>query len=122
MVIRRGAVHWAEFDPVRGHEQRGRRPALVISRDEINDLPLTVLVMAGTGAENLDPDDRQATDLWTTASETGMPKDTVFMGLQIRSIDRSRLGARIGVLPPARLAEVLPILRFVIGADTENVG
>ena len=27
----RGEIIWIDFDPVRGHEERGRRPALVIS-------------------------------------------------------------------------------------------
>lgn len=40
MVVRyipnRGDIIWIDFDPVRGHEQSGRRPALVISHFEYN--------------------------------------------------------------------------------------
>lgn len=33
MIIRRGEIRWAELDPVRGPEQAGRRPVLVLSLD-----------------------------------------------------------------------------------------
>lgn len=111
-MILQGHIYWTDLDPVVGREQRGRRPCLVLSRDALNALPLTILVMVGTGAERVPR--RFPTDLWVTAEESGLPKDTVFMGLQLRSVDPERLVAPAGVLPPARLAEALEILRYVV--------
>src|SRR3989344_6707725 len=35
-IPNRGDIVWLDFSPVRGHEQRGRRPALIISSREYN--------------------------------------------------------------------------------------
>ena len=114
--IRQGEIFWADLDPVKGREQRGRRPVLVLTRDGINRLPLTVLVMVGTGAEHHQMQ-QYPSDLWVTAVESGLPKDTVFLGLQIRSIDPSRLGSRLGRLPPDRLTDMWKVIRYLIGDD-----
>ncbi len=113
-----GEIDWVDLEPTRGREQRGRRPGLVISRDEINALPLTVLVMLGTSADRCDPHRRYPTDVWVTARESGLPKDTVFLGLQMRSIDPDRLVGRAGSLPAERIPEVRAAVRFVIGDET----
>lgn len=49
--ILRGAVHWADLDPVRGHEQSGRRPVLVMSQDILNERSGTVIALAITSQE-----------------------------------------------------------------------
>ncbi len=105
-----GDIHWAELEPT-----RGRRPVLIISRNELNRLPLTVLVMIGTGVERVS--EQFASDQWVTAKESGLPKDTAFMGLQIRSLDPSRLGDRIGALPAPRISEIWEVMRYLIGDD-----
>lgn len=115
MAIEQCGIYWADLDPVRGREQRGRRPVLVISKDLLNNLPLTVLVMIGTSADRLTAGERYASDVWVTAQESGLPKDTVFLGIQIRSIDPSRIGDRIGELPAERLQEVWDAVRYVMG-------
>ena len=115
MSILQGSIHWADLSPTRGREQAGHRPALVLSTNSINQLPLTVLVMIGTGAEHLDGGRRYPTDLWVTPAESGLPKDTVFMGLQVRSIDPQRLGSRLGQLPSPRLTEAMDIVRAIMG-------
>ena len=110
-----GDIHWADLEPTPGREQGGRRPVLVISRNEINQLPLTLLVMIGTGVERLSG--RYPSDLWVTAAESGLPKDTAFLGLQVRSLDPSRLEERIGSLPQARLPELRLLMRYLVGDD-----
>ncbi len=114
-MIEQGDIFWADLDPVQGREQRGRRPVLVLSRNEINRLPLTVMVLVGTGAEHVP--ERFATDLLVTPEESGLPKATVFMALQVRSLDPRRLGERIGRLAPDRLPEAWQCLRYLMGDD-----
>jgi mRNA interferase MazF len=46
--ILRGDILWADLDPVRGREQAGRRPALVISHDVFNERSGTVIAVALT--------------------------------------------------------------------------
>ena len=46
--ILRGDVRWADLNPVRGREQAGRRPVLVISHDVFNERSGTVIALAIT--------------------------------------------------------------------------
>ena len=118
MPILQGEIYWADLDPVKGREQKGRRAVLVISRDGINRLPLTVLVMVGTGVEHYAGKTAFPSDLWVTAKESGLPKDSVFLGIQIRSLDPTRLNGRIGRLPPHRVSEMHQVVRYLIGDDS----
>ena len=43
--MQRGDVFWFEPDPVRGSEQAGRRPAIIVSRDAINRVSPVVIVV-----------------------------------------------------------------------------
>lgn len=111
-MVLQGQVYWTDLDPVRGHEQRGLRPCLVLSRSALNALPLTVLVMAGTRAERVPR--HYPTDIRVTAAESGLPSDTVFLGLQVRSVDPSRFRGLAGRLPEDRVPEILEVLRYLV--------
>ena len=109
-MIRRGQIHFAPLDPVRGPEQAGRRPVLVVSSDTINRLPLVVTVVVGTDAANISRD--YPVNVRVTAAESGLPHDTVFLCFQVRSLDPSRfVTPEVGTLPALRMAEVDTALR-----------
>ena len=55
-MIQRGEIYFVNLNPVRGREQSGNRPVLVLSVDAINRLPLVVTVVVGTKGENLPRD------------------------------------------------------------------
>jgi mRNA interferase MazF len=46
--ILRGEIYWADLNPVRGREQAGRRPVLVISHEVFNTHSGTVIAWAIT--------------------------------------------------------------------------
>lgn len=46
--ILRGEIWWADLDPVRGREQAGTRPVLIISHDVFNEHSGTVIALAIT--------------------------------------------------------------------------
>jgi mRNA interferase MazF len=46
--ILRGEVYWADLNPVRGREQAGLRPVLILSHDLFNWKSETVIAMAIT--------------------------------------------------------------------------
>lgn len=118
--LRRGDVHFVDLDPVRGREQAGRRPVLIVSSDAINRQPLVVTVVVGTDARNVARD--YSCNVRVPAAESGLPHDTVFLGFQVRSIDGSRFRpgesgtcAPAGRLPPSRMRQVDEALRLVLG-------
>jgi mRNA-degrading endonuclease toxin of MazEF toxin-antitoxin module len=56
MAIQRGEVYFVNLNPVKGREQAGQRPVLVLSNDAINQLPLVVTVVIGTKGSNVTKD------------------------------------------------------------------
>ena len=88
MAILRGDIYFVNLDPVKGREQSGRRPVLVLSSDKINRLPLVVTVVIGTNAANVDRD--YASTVRVPVTESGLPLETVFLCFQVRSLDASR--------------------------------
>jgi len=112
-MIRRGQIHFAFLDPVRGREQSGRRPVLVVSSDAINRLPLVVTVVVGTDAANISRD--YPVNVRVTAAESGLPRDTVFLCFQVRSLDPSRLvNPAAGGLSTRRMVEIETALRLAL--------
>ncbi len=118
-MISRGQIYFVNLSPTHGREQAGRRPALVVSSDAINRQPLIATVVVGTDAKNVPRD--YPTNVRVTAKETGLPRDTVFLCFQIRSLDPARFldpkTNRLnlaGEMPPARMAEVEEALKLVL--------
>ena len=118
-MISRGQIHFVNLSPTQGREQAGRRPVLVVSSDAINRQPLVVTVVVGTDAKNVPRE--YPTNVRVSAKETSLPKDTVFLGFQIRSLDPSRFFDSktgrlnlIGTMPPSRMREVESALKLVL--------
>ena len=107
------------LSPTRGREQSGHRPVLVVSSDAINRQPLVITVVVGTDARNVPRD--YPTNVRVSAKETGLPRDTVFLCFQIRSLDASRFFDSktgrpnlMGTMPPERMREVESALKLVL--------
>jgi len=99
-VIKRGEIYFVTLDPVQGREQSGRRPVLVVSDDIINSLPLVVSVVVGTDAAHITSS--YPTNVLIKAKESGLPKDTIFLCFQLRSLDPKRFAdPKTGKIHPA---------------------
>src|SRR5437016_3682588 len=98
MPILRGEVYFVDLNPVRGREQGGRRPVVVVSNDGLNRRPLVVTVVPGTRlARSPIP---HLSNVTVLAGEAGLTDDTVFLTFQMRALDHSRFeDPPCGVLP-----------------------
>jgi mRNA interferase MazF len=115
LVIRQGEVYWLHFGTPEGSEPAGRRPALVVQHDRFNRSAISTTVVAAV-TSNL----RLAAmpgNVRLRRGEAGLMLPSVVNVSQLRTIDRSRLGERIGALGPARLLEVLQGLALLFGTD-----
>lgn len=108
--ILRGDVRWAELDPVRGHEQAGRRPVLVLSHDVFNDRSSTVIALALTSQEP-----RAGFPLTLESRAAGLAKRSWIKISQIRTLSVDRLGARIARASEEELARVLDGVNEILG-------
>ena len=108
--ILRGEVFWADLNPVRGREQAGLRPVLVLSHDLFNRKSETVIAMAITSQAQ-----RAGFPLTMALPEGMLPKPSWVKISQIRTISIDRLGKRIGALDPEMLGQLVDGLLELIG-------
>jgi mRNA interferase MazF len=108
--ILRGEVRWADLNPVRGHEQAGRRPVLILSHDVFNDRSGTVIAVALTSQEP-----RAAFPLTMASKAIGLTKASWTKISQIRTLSTDRIGARIARASEEELARVLDGLNEILG-------
>ncbi|MEM7114778.1 MAG: type II toxin-antitoxin system PemK/MazF family toxin [Chloroflexota bacterium] len=114
MAIQRGDIYFVNLNPVRGREQAGQRPVLVLSIDEINKLPLVVTVVVGTKGENISRDYK--TNVRLSPEQSGLPLETVFLGFQVRSLDAKRFPSRrAGHVSDTELEKVETAVRYCLG-------
>jgi mRNA interferase MazF len=100
---RKGELITLTFDPQSGHEQRGRRPALVVSNDLFNRHTGLCIVCPITNTHRDYP--------FHVAIPAGEGVTGFIMVEQVKSIDfRSRKARRLRKAPPEMLDEVLSIL------------
>lgn len=99
---RHGEVWWFDPDPLRGHEQGGRRPALVVSADGLNLGPLSLVVVCPLTRADRPSDLRVVIE----PPEGGLYARSFVLVEHLRSIALERLGARIGRVSPRTVAMV----------------
>ena len=108
--ILRGDVRWADLNPVRGHEQAGQRPVLVLSHDVFNDRSGTVIAVAMTSQ-----DPRAGFPLTLESKAAGLRKRSWIRISQIRTLSVDRLGTRLARASEEELARVLDGLNEILG-------
>ncbi|MBL8796988.1 MAG: type II toxin-antitoxin system PemK/MazF family toxin [Planctomycetia bacterium] len=111
MAVKRGEVWRADLTPVRGTEQSGVRPVLVVQTDRANPHSPHTIVVPFTSRirQRLLP-----SHVPVPAGEGGLSQDSVALTEQIRVIDHSRLLAKLGELPPGRMQDVAAALRTIL--------
>ena len=112
MIIKRGDIYYADLSPVVGSEQGGVRPVLIIQNDIGNKYSPTVIATAITSQINKA---KMPTHIELDANEYGLPKDSVVLAEQIRTIDKRRLKEKIGHLDEERMTRVNEALEISFG-------
>jgi mRNA interferase MazF len=110
--ILRGDIVWADLNPVRGHEQAGQRPVVIVSQDVFNERSGTVIAMALTSQEQ-----RAAYPLTLQLpQDVGLPKTSWVKISQVRTLSVERLGKRLGRLAPEVVDVLVDGLNEIIAA------
>jgi len=111
-VIKRGELYYADLSPVIGSEQGGVRPVLILQNDIGNKYSPTVIVAAITSQINKA---KLPTHIELSATEYSLPKDSVVLLEQIRTIDKRRLQQRLGQLTNEKMNEVNNAMLISLG-------
>ena len=91
--VRRGEIYYADLSPVVGSEQGGVRPVLIVQNDTGNRHSPTVIAAAitsQTGKAKL------PTHIPLSALSCGLPKDSIVLLEQVRTLDKKRLREKMG--------------------------
>ena len=94
-IVKRGDIFYADLSPVVGSEQGGIRPVLIVQNDTGNKHSPTVIAAAITSQMGKS---RLPTHIPLTALSCGLPKDSVILLEQIRTLDKRRLREHMGKL------------------------
>lgn len=100
--ILRGDIRWADLNPVRGHEQAGQRPVLVLSHDVFNERSGTVIAMALTSQLQ-----RAGFPLTLELQMDDLPRRSWVKISQIRTLAVERIGDRLAHVATEDLARVI---------------
>ena len=112
-MISRGDIYWVDFRGAAGAEIRKLRPAVVVSEQDHNDCMRTVTVVPLSSSEGA-----------VRPHEVAVPAGLVGDGRrcrlnthQIRAVDKSRLGRKLGVLPEMLMPELEASLLGHLGIE-----
>lgn len=109
MEVKRGEIYYADLSPVVGSEQDGIRPILIIQNNKGNKYSPTVIGIAITSKEkNNLPTHIKIVDEY----KYGLPKNSVILVEQIRTLDKSRLKEKVGVLDFNTMEQVKKALKI----------
>ncbi|MDP3560029.1 MAG: type II toxin-antitoxin system PemK/MazF family toxin [Legionellaceae bacterium] len=85
--MKRGEIYFADLDPTIGHEIKKRRPVLIVSNNASNkSSDLITIVPITSNISKVYP-----FEVFLTAIETDLPKDSKAQCHQIRTISKSRI-------------------------------
>ncbi len=107
--ILRGDIRWADLHPVRGREQAGQRPVLILSHDVFNERSGTVIAVALTSQPQ-----RAGFPLTLELHTAGLPRRSWVKISQIRTLAVERIGERLTRVTPEDLARVIEGLTEII--------
>ena len=111
-MIKRGEIYFADLSPVVGSEQGGVRPVLVVQNDVGNKYSPTIIAAAITSQLEKA---KLPTHIQLPAEKFGLPKDSVVLLEQIRTLDKKRLKEKIGELPISMMTKVNEALLISLG-------
>ena len=108
--ILRGDIVWADLNPVRGREQAGRRPVLVLSHDVFNERSGTVIALALTSQPP-----GAGFPLTLELGGRGLPRRSWVKISQIRTLSVERIGRRLARATADEMTQIVEGLNEIIG-------
>ncbi|MDR3567304.1 MAG: type II toxin-antitoxin system PemK/MazF family toxin [Syntrophobacteraceae bacterium] len=109
--ILRGEIRWADLNPVKGKEQAGLRPVVILSRNIFNERSGTVIAVAITSQPQ-----RAGFPLTLELASNDLPKRSWVKISQIRTLSTERIGKKIGAVSQEELDQIIEGFNEIIGS------
>ena len=110
--IKRNEIYYADLNPIKGSEQGGIRPVLVIQNDTGNKHSPTTIVAAITSRE-----EKAKLPTHVEVGSCGVERKSLALLEQIRTIDKSRLIKYVGELDGATVKEINEAIGISLGLN-----
>lgn len=117
-VVKRGDIFYADLSPVVGSEQGGVRPVLIVQNDTGNLHSPTVIAAAITSQTGKA---RLPTHISLAAMSCGLPKDSVVLLEQIRTLDKRRLREHMGRVDETMMKQVDTAIAVSFGLHPDTM-
>jgi mRNA interferase MazF len=112
---RRGEIWLVNWNPARGSEQRGKRPALIIQNDIGNEKAPTTIVAAISTSIKLYP-----MNVKIEPRESGLYDISIVKTSQILTVSKIRLEKKLGQLSEEKIEEVNQAIKLSLGLENLN--
>lgn len=98
-------VYWISLDPTRGSEMAKTRPCVVVSPDEMNEFLRTLIIIPITSTVKMYP--------WRIKCAVADRQGSIAAD-QIRVVDKTRLGSKIGKLSKAEITALKEVIEQML--------
>lgn len=112
MIVKRGDIFYADLSPVVGSEQGGVRPVVILQNDVGNKYSPTTIIAAITSQLNKA---KLPTHVGVKAQGSELPKNSVVLLEQIRTIDKKRLREKLGSFREETMREIEEAAKISMG-------
>ena len=112
--MQRGDIFIATIAPRSGSEQSGTRPVLIISHDGFNHTSnwnSIIIIPLTTALQPL----KRAPTIVHLSQNYGVQKDSMILCHQITTIDKSKLGNKIGTITQEKMIDVEKAIQYALG-------
>lgn len=110
-TINRGDIFWLAPDDSRGPAPSYSHPHVVLQEDVFNHSRISTVVVCAL-TTNLTKA-AEPGNIMLDVGEGSLPKQSVVVVSQIASVEKTRLGERVGALSDVRIEQILDGLRFI---------
>jgi mRNA interferase MazF len=116
MKVKRGDLFYADLSPVVGSEQGGVRPVIVVQNDIGNKYSPTIIVVPVTSQTNKA---KLPTHVRLSGNKFGLPKNSVALLEQLRTIDKKRLRDKIGSFDKNVMMKIDDAIAISVGLNID---
>jgi len=103
-------IYWADLEPVRGSEQRGKRPVVIVSGDSMNEnLDIVICCPLSTSVKNY-----AGCVILKKDRINNLKLESEIITFQIRAVSKSRLTKKIGKISMENLKEIIRGLNEIL--------
>ena len=113
--ILRFEIYVADLDPTVGTELKKARPVLIVSNNLINQYAPQVIGIPFTS--NIIRSDGPEVMLVRKSRKNGLNKDSILLGIKIKSLNKLRIQKKLGTLEEKYFPEVMKVLKGMFDID-----